>query len=134
MQVPYYDRFMRLRRQLIFGMTGIHWHAGCTKGTDNGKAYANLIAAFQEVLSSARTCRARHSRVNSLSPHYGGTADTDLKVEKEDNTIDSKRALWEDTEAPSLSRLPLLIWRETLPQHFPTSNGGYPLGQKFVGE
>ena len=30
--------------------------------------------------------------------------------------------------------IPLLIWRETFPQHFPTSNGLYPEGQRYHGE
>ena len=29
---------------------------------------------------------------------------------------------------------PLLVWRETLPQHFPTSNGLYPPVQRFHGQ
>ena len=36
-------------------------------------------------------------------------------------------------QSTTTTTTPLLIWRETFPQHFPTSNGLYPDGQRFHG-
>jgi len=121
---------------------GIHWHAGCKRGTDSGAKYAELVAGFHDVLAGAQYCKAKHTPSPRVGASAGASAGaTQLSGAGPAEVLGEGRS---DTKATrpnvpqsraSASRAPpLLIWRETLPQHFPTSNGGYPLGQKFVGD
>jgi hypothetical protein len=105
---------------------GIHWHAGCQRGSDTGSSYAAVLESLRAVLQTAQLCRAKHPPPSSSrGPHHHE------EEEQQDLAAETRR---ERDARGARRQWPLLLWRETLPQHFPSSNGGYPLGQKFVGE
>ena len=112
--------FISISCYLCTSAPGIHWNAGCRQGTDTGMKYANLIGEFQNVLSQAEHCKVKRG----LQRRQGDTNVPVMSDEAWRITTSEKRAML---------KYPLLIWRETLPQHFPSSNGGYPLYQRFVG-
>ena len=84
---------------------GVHWSQSCLKKFQHqNEEYAKELLSLQPLL------------------------DQDL-----DLCQDAHRDNMELTSTLQPRRYPLLIWKETSPQHFPTSNGLYPEGQRFHG-
>jgi hypothetical protein len=130
----------RAAGRAVSGRGGIHWHAGCRKGSDSGGKYAALLGSLQEVLAGAQRCRARHAppprNRQQEAAEEGAEAEAEASLQgagAAPSSSSSASSLSAGSRGHLRNRFPLLIWRETLPQHFPSSNGGYPLNQRFVG-
>lgn len=115
-----------------FSVPGIHWHAGCQKGSDSGQKYVDVLSSIRAILTQAQHCKAKRK-------HSSGSGKR-AREEEAEETVEGEgvsRTLSEQElgdRRRGATKFPLLIWRETLPQHFPSSNGGYPLNQRFVGQ
>jgi hypothetical protein len=84
---------------------GVHWGQSChAKYRGSNNDYARELASLEPVLAS----------------------DLFVRPCRKGEEVRSARNL--------LSARPLLVWKETSPQHFPTSNGLFPEGQRFHGE